>query len=347
MNKSPEFVNSNNNEREQQSIGQNFSFYLSILWKWKLLAIAIVLVFTTASVTISLLLPQTFQSTSLLALGKFKDQEIESFIDVKAILYADDSLQSILGILENDNVLDTTTMSGLFDIAPYHTPTKDIISQYIQISGRGGTPKDAVEVVNAVNQFLLSRHENLFEEAEKKFELEIKAIVRDKEKTEADILQKEHEIERISNDIVFYQDEINKRADAQSEGQGRIVESYINLTANLKTQREARITKIEALNKDLKNFDILFQQKDFEKAYRTKNTSITSQPSLPDIRIAPNRKEIVLSSTVIGFLVSLFICFAYEFILVNKEYFKKKKKEDKTIRILPEPPEPPQHLPYN
>jgi len=293
--------------------------YINVLIKRKWGILSIFAIAVIAAVVISLLLPLTFQATNLVEVGKIKGVNLQSQTDIQSVFKSGTVLKQIKTELEQPLELPETTttnsISGMFDIKESMGDGK---SGFIKINGRSDTPKKAVEVVNAVTKILLTYHQNVFTEAEKMFNIEVENVIKSKEKTEKDIENAKINIARLNQDIQNYEQEISKRDNIQSEGQGRIAEGYINLLAGVKNQKETKESQLLNLEQQLINLDQSMQQKEYEKAYQTKPTKVEVEAIPPETRISPNRRQNVIIAGILGLFIGVFYAF-------GAEYFKKEK----------------------
>lgn len=291
--------------------------YIRVIWRRKRAILAIFLAVVIISGVISLILPQTFEATNLVRIGQIKEKPLETIDDVKVVFERRNILESIaqkIGLTAED----PEVVAKLFSIEAVRG------TDLLKIKGRGRTPAKAVEVSNAVTEILIERHQKLFAKAEETFNTEKETIVKNREKIEKDIEQIEKDIARLESDIKVYEKEIQIRANAQSEAQGRIVQSYINLLANAKNQKEDKNRQILDLEKQIVNLDQALQQKEYERVYQTRPTEIEVPAVLPKTRVAPKRRQIVMIAAVLG----LFIAILYAFIA---EYWQKNKDKLKSI----------------
>lgn len=287
----------------------NLMDYFFIIWKRKISVLSIFCVIVAGAAVVNLLLPKTYQAEALVKVGVYKNTAIRTFADIKAIFAAPAVLEQIGRKL---SLPAEAKVSGLFSIEQF-TLNKENAS-FLTVKGRGDTPEKSLETTTAIIDTLLQQHQMIFNTMNKSFDMEIELIKRDQAKTEQDIKVKQQEISRINNDIDSYQKEIIKRSDIQSSGQGRIVESYINLLAGAKNQKESRTIELTGLKQKLTNFDALFLQKEFERTFQTKMTSIEVPPILPQNRIAPKRTQNVLISAILALFIGILYAFAAEFV---------------------------------
>jgi len=293
--------------------------YINVIIKRKWSILSIFAVAVIASVVISLFLPLTFQASNLIEVGKIKGSSLQSYSDIKSVFKRESILKEIKTNLQQPLDLSETTsvesIAGIFDIKE---SLGDGESGFIEIHGRANTPEKAVIVVNAITDMLLTYHQNMFTQAEKMFNTEVENIVKSKGKTEKDIEKTNNTIVRLDQDIKNYEQEISKRDNIQSEGQGRIAESYINLLAEVKNQKETKESQLLNLEQKLISLDYSLQEKEYEKAYETKTSKVEIEAISPETRIAPKRKQNVMIAGILGLFIGIFYAF-------GAEYFSKEK----------------------
>jgi len=203
--------------------------------------------------------------------GKIRGNKLQSYADIQSVFNRRTVLKQIKTKLQQPLELpEETSIESIAEMFDIKESLGDGKSGFIEIQGRSDTPEKAVEVVNAVTDILLTYHQDIFAQAEKTFNTELETIKKSKEKTEKDIEKINNAIVRLDEDINNYKQEIAKRSDIQSEGQGRIAESYINLLAEIKNQKESKESQLLNLEQKLVSLDQTIQQKDYEKAYETK-----------------------------------------------------------------------------
>ncbi len=283
--------------------------YINVLIKRKWAIGAIFLITVIAAAIISLLMSPTYEAINLVEIGKSKDKILETPDEIKEIFARRTILKEIAGKLNLPEDKNIESISEFFTI---ESPM-GASSNLLRIKGRAETPKKSVEVANVVADALIERHDKLFSEAKETFESEVETIVKSKEKTEKDIERIKADIVRLNTDIKKYEQEISKRSDIQTEGQGRIAESYINLLASVKNQKENKEAQILDLEQGLISLNQSIQQKEYEKAYQTKPTKIEVEATLPETRISPKRKQNVMIAGIIGLFVGVFYAFAAEY----------------------------------
>jgi len=308
--------------------------YINVLLKRKWQIAIIFGVAVVLAGIISFTMPLTFEASNLVEIGSIKGEQLQNLSDIKSVFSRETVLRQIRTKLQEPlELTEKTTTNAIAEMFDIQEGLDNKKSGFIEIKGRAQTPEKAVEVVNAVTDILLTYHGNIFVEAEKTFNAEMETIVKNKEKTQEDINQiktldipkTEKEIKRLEQDIQKYEKEIAKRANIQSEGQGRIVESYINLLANIKNQKEAKEKQIINLKNKVRDFEQQLvglnqsiQAKEYEKVYETKATEVEVPAIPPETRIAPKRKQNVMIAGILGIFIGVLYAF-------GAEYFSKEK----------------------
>ncbi len=343
--------------------------YIKVLWNRKWSIITIFLIAVVLSAVISILTPPTYESSSLLEIGKIKGENMQSVNEIKSVFERETTLKNLREKLKNPLEIteetNTNTIKSLFDLKEVENGKEG--AKFIKISGRSDTPEKSVKVVDAVSNILLEYHDQKFATAKKTFESELAFLKQKKSKAEADLkedikaLKKEkakdnedikglnQEIAKTKANINDYQRQIATRANITSEGQGRIVESYIELLdkSNLRLEeKEQQIRDLKQqivvldqkikekesnLKQRLADFNTKIQQKEFEGQYKTTPTKIEVVASPPETRIAPNRKLNVLIAGILGGFIGILYAFGAEYFSQDKDNEEVNKEIDQEI----------------
>ncbi|MCH7758876.1 hypothetical protein IID20_00760 [Patescibacteria group bacterium] len=310
--------------------------YVNIILKkkWGILAIFLIVVIIVFG--INMIIPETFEATAIIKIGQIRGKILENVDEIKAVFSSKTTLDKINQKLEfplKETITSKNFRINSIEISSIEISSIEINSiginsiginsigksNFVVIKGWGETPESALAVANALNEILLNRHQKLFAAAEKILKLEFEIINKNKKNIEKNIEQTEKEIVQLSEDGLKYEKEITKRANIQSEGQVRIVESYVNLLANSKIQKADKESETLKLKQKLIELDQKLQQKEFEKTYQTIPTITEVAAVLPDTKIAPNRKQNMIMAGILGLFVGVFWAF-------GAEYFSQSKK---------------------
>lgn len=278
--------------------------YINVLIKRKWAVITIFFIAVIGAAVISLLISPVYEATSLVRIGKIKDENIENLVEIKEIFARQAILKEIAAKLN-------LPATGIFTIEP-------VADSLLKIKGQAETPEKSVQIANAVTDVLIARHKKIFTEAEEMINLEMENIDKNKEKIGKDVENARKDLIRLEQDIEKYEQEIAKRGNAQSDGQGRIAESYINLLDKIKDQKEDKEAQILDLEQSLVDLSQLLKQKEYEMSYQTKTTGIEIPAIPPETRIGPKRKQIVAIAGVLGLFIGVLYAFGAEYLSKEK-----------------------------
>lgn len=288
--------------------------YLNILYRYKFVIIILILLFSIGGVILSLLLPPIFQSSTTLELAYNQKELLQS----KENVITESQSPKFIEILKSKLNMDKTTLDsdvlGIFSIRPNET------EKLLTIKGNAETPEKAKNIAEAVLGTIIEEQNILYTENSIFYASQIELIEQQKEKTNQKIEFYNSLLNTLTINLNFYQQEVIKRQNADSDGQGRIVETYINLVSST----NARIFKIQSEQLDLKSkireLENTIKQINFKKNQELHASKIISSPNLPMIKIAPNRKNICLTALFVGIFSSIIIT-----LMLN--YFRKYKKQ--------------------
>jgi len=302
--------------------------YINVIVKRKKVIIAIFLIAVfIAGILSYFVLPKAYEASSLIEIGKIKGGLIESPTDIITTFEREATLQELGQKLGLDPEKEKISK----EIVKIEIPEK---TNFLEISAQADSPQKSYNIVMATIELLKERHQEKFEKAEQILEQEIEIIKKDQEKITEDIKRIEEieipavekEISRLEKDIIFYEKEIAQRSNITSEGQGRIVESYINLLAGVKNQKDSKENKItnledqiRSLNQDLTHPDTSLRKKEYEKAYQTTMTEIEAEPVIPDNPISPNKKMNIAIAGILGIFVGVLYAFGVEYFSRGKQ----------------------------
>lgn len=289
--------------------------YFTVIWKRRIsisLIFAIIVAITAVAV---FLMPKTFQATALVEVGRYKTTPLQNVSDINVIFSGNTMLENISNDLDIASVLGAPDIRSNFDI----NPAKITATSFLQINGRGRTPQEALDLVNAVSKELIKYHKTLFGEAQVTLDAEMAALQTSQEKTRQGIQKTQQNVTSLDNDIRNYQKEIAKRAAAVTQGQGMIAASYLNALTATKDQKVRILDQLSDLQEKLSGLDVALQRKNYENTYETKPTSIVEPPVLPQSPIAPHVLQNILISAVLGLFVGVLYAFSAEYFINQKK----------------------------
>jgi len=266
------------------------------------------------------MMPPVFQSEALIKIGIIYNEKIETINDVKSVFENPKTLKQIADNLKLPPDTKIGTLLKTFAI------DNDNInkSSFLIISGTGESALEAMKIVQAVTDILLERHQQIYSSTKKILDLEIELLMRNQEKAKQDLQMIKKEIIQLDQDIKFYENEINKRSNIESEGQGRIAESYIGLLSDTKSTRREKNIELKNMEFALANFDATLLKKKHELDNGTYMTVIELPPTIPMSKIGPKRRQLAIESGIIALFASLIFAFIVEFISYSRKKTKNK-----------------------
>lgn len=296
----------------------NLMDYWRIISKRKKGIMAIVLIAVLITGIISeFVLPKIYEASGLVEIAKIKGENLMNPADIIAT-FKEEATLSEIGEKMGWNKEYQKDKEKIARLEEGLIISKDEKGNLLKITAKANTPEEAKKIVEATNEVLIARHQKRFEGAEKLITAEIETIIQEKEKTKKDIEKTGERLIRINQDIANYEKEIAKRSDIQSEGQGRIAESYINLLAQAKNQKESEEAQILELEQKLVGLEQAVQQKEYEKTYETTMTRVVASPTLPTSPIGPRTMLNVFIAAILGLFVGIFWAFGAEYVEKNK-----------------------------
>jgi len=296
----------------------NLMDYWRIISKRKKGIMAIVLIAVLITGIISeFVLPKIYEASGLVEIAKIKGENLMNPADI-ITTFKEEATLSEIGEKMGWNKENQKDKEKIARLEESLIISKDEKGNLLKITALANTPEEAKKIVEATNEVLIARHQKRFEGAEKLITAEIETITQEKEKTKKDIEKIGENLARINQDIANYEKEIAKRSDIQSEGQGRIAESYINLLAQAKNQKESEEAQILELEQKLVGLEQSVQQKEYEKTYETTMTRVVTSPTLPTSPIGPRTMLNVFIAAILGLFVGIFWAFGAEYVEKNK-----------------------------
>ena len=187
------------------------------------------------------------------------------------------------------------------------------------ITGRGSKQSETIQLVTAVNDLIIKRHQGLAYQAQAAIEDEIKQIKNQINDIDSSITSSNEVIKNLEEEAQIMQKKVWKIIEATgyvSEGRGLVVQSYIGAWQSVRNKIENEQTRVETLKGERQDLEALLREKGLQKVYRYQPTQIEIPP-FNSIRISPNRRQNVKIGGFLGLLIGIFYA-------VASEYFKKK-----------------------
>ncbi len=240
-----------------------------IIKRWKLiLAIFLIAVFVGAGVSFTM--PKTFQAQAVIKIGQVQGKILET-------------------ISETIEILKSKSGGNITFSNPAGT-------SLINIKALGKTPQGALDGINNTVDFLLSRHQEVYNEA--------------KLSLEEGITDLQKQLEPMQLEIEDLEKKIKLEEKTYSEARARILQSYMLNLEQAKSRK--RLLEKEIIVKK-RSVDTNFE-----------STQLEVSPTLSQNPIKPNIKLNLLVAAVLGIFIGVLVAFA-------REWWE---KENKTIKNI-------------
>ncbi|MFH1430734.1 MAG: hypothetical protein ABIG71_04435 [Candidatus Uhrbacteria bacterium] len=195
--------------------------------------------------------------------------------------------------------------------------TKD--GRGIIVRGTGGTPEEAHHVVLGMSTYLLEYLLASNEPMRITLQQEMQTLRKEREMVEQEIVQLEQQRSRLVKDATVYQREIAKRADASSEAQGRIVESYIGLLAEARAQQDAMVQSIINKQQRIVVIQDNIQRKEADPGHLNQPPTIEAQAQMPgESFLPPQFFQRVILAAILGIFMAFVWAFVHECHIVRR-----------------------------
>ena len=192
----------------------------------------------------------------------------------------------------------------------------------IEIRGEGSTPEEAMALTQSVGRKVLARLQDAYQPARNVFEKEISTLSEEQSRAQRESSRLEKVGERLLPEVKFYQSEIAKRADAQSEAQGRIVESYIRILADTKLRQDETTLAIESVKQHAVVLEEKMQRKQSSLAYSLMPPIIEAEAVVPEASvIPPHFIQNIIYSAVLGVFLAIVWILVREYHIVRVRKF--------------------------
>ncbi|MDD2646437.1 MAG: Wzz/FepE/Etk N-terminal domain-containing protein [Patescibacteria group bacterium] len=250
----------------------NLSDYARVVWRRRKIVSAIFITIIILAITISFLLPKTYQASSLIVPAKISGKTVESLNNVIEVLKQEAVLRELCRQLKIPES-NFGYLAGTFKVS--------ISGDSLEVKAYDSTPQRTKQKIDVINKFIINR-ENLI-------------ASRFKPNLEAEIGLLQEDLIKNADAIADFDVKIKALAGTTSEAQGYITASYIEA-------RQAAKFRWEELQKQLYN-------KQRELNYLSQESSIDIPPVLPAYPIKPNKRLNVTVAAVFGFIIA--ICYAF------------------------------------
>jgi capsular polysaccharide biosynthesis protein len=261
-------------EEQEFDLGE----YLKVLIKgWKLI-VFITVAFTIISIVYSLLVPNVYKSIALIEPAKIQKSTVENAPTLE-VLFKNPLNPYLVKIAKNLKLREEQA---------YSLPKRfNIVEKmgFVSVSGEGGTPKESKELVDSICSLILERYEILLKPA----------------------------VEIVNNEIDFLNLQMSStKEEIESLNKKRLTKEKTNIVAQAYIYQSMIEARENALARSA-NLSERLREREMEKKYFTKPATIVAEATLPEIKIAPQRRKIVSLSIFVGFIFSIFLIFVIRY----------------------------------
>lgn len=289
---------------QESNITDMVGLFVRNKWRGFLIVCGVILL----GVAMSFLLPKQYQTSELLRLAAIDNHPVESVESIVTFFGTDVALREIASEshLALPEVRDRFVLKGLNE------------GGSMKIEGYGPTPEEAMAMTQLVSRKILARSQDTYQPARDVFEKEMATLSEEQGGIREEVVRLEKVGERLSAEIRFYQSEIAKRADAQSEAQGRIVETYIRLLADAKLQQDGIAQAITSAKQRSVVLAETMQRKQSTLNYSLRPPILEAESIMPNASIIPQHlTQNIIYSTVLGVFLAIVWILVQEYHIVR------------------------------
>jgi uncharacterized protein involved in exopolysaccharide biosynthesis len=253
--------------------------YLKVIKKKWMFIIGIFLVTLIVSLVISSKLPKVYQASTLITIGRIRNQQLENIPAIIEILKQKPFLREIAQDLkmpfDEENLYRLKQRIRIEETAGL-----------LEITGKGRKPEMAVELVNSVTKILLERHRRLLSSGKQILEDYIQSYTT--------------ELKNLKNEIENLKEKIKQLEKSGSEADALIAQGYMERLENT-------LSRYENLERDLK-------EKRMEGSYGTEDTKISATALLPEKPVSLKKRQIILIAGILGIFLGIMFAFFQEYL---------------------------------
>lgn len=215
------------------------------------------------------ILPKRFETEEILNIAATGGSYVESPEALRTIMNTVPVLEEIAALAGKD----PRTIQNHFLIKG---KTGD---SFIIVRGWGKSPEESLRITKAVTKRIMQREVDLYRIS--RLQLGSKGFIlnAESEKITKEIADRETRNVRLESEELFYQAEIARRTDAQTDAQGRIAETYIKLLFDARIERDRMIDEIKQFRQ---------RQTVIEEERKLNELILSSQHGAPSIVVETN-----------------------------------------------------------
>ncbi len=317
------------NNEDEMDLRELFNTIL----KWKKFIIIFTLFVTVCSVVFALVKTPIYEAKALIEIGEYKLNNNNNNNYNKVALDDSSRLSKKLNILFVDSLKNSKNKVSEISLISVPKGQKD----FIEIKALSVSNELAVKEIQKVVNYIQSEYANILEDVKKRREFEISNIetkisnIKDNE-----VLLLKQKISMQEKNVKDYKNQLNlidkNFLDLQSTNPSSVVLNLMqkrdlsSMIANLNFALLDMKSEINTL--ETSSINNLIEQKSLLESmllpYNYKNSKVVGNIITNNYPVKPNKKLIVVVSSVTGFILSIFLVFLLEF-------FKEEKKHE-TLR---------------
>jgi len=255
-----------------------------IIKRWKIiLCIFLIIIFIGAGVSFTL--PKTFESQAVVKIGNAKGKVLESITETIEIL------------------------KGKFPGVALSNPKG---TSLLNIKALGTTSQQALDRANNTVDFLLSRHEKIYNEAKLSLEEEIANTPKRLEEIKSEITEMESNIQKQESEIGEIEAKIQKEEATENQARALVIQGYLSRLTAEKNRKETLAAQKQQLIEDERNSKEELKTKQLLEESNFEPTQVEISATLPQNPIKPNIKLNLLVAAVLGLFVGVLLAFGLE-----------------------------------
>lgn len=266
----------------EEELEINLADYVRVVWRRKKPISAIFIMVIIAALVISFIMPKkVYESSALIALAKVQNQFIET-------------PETIISIFKQESVLRGITQKmGLSEVRATGLANQLKFSKsgdLIEVKAKGSTPEESKQLVETVVDIIIEREQKIVAQFKPDVGAEID-FLREKIKTgEAEMAE--------------IKAKIRASEKATSEGQGRIVATYIEELNRVKTGVDVLQTRLIGKERELN--------------FQTIEPKIEVPVVLPQTPLETKKNSNIIIGAILGLSLGIFYAFVAEYLEKNK-----------------------------
>jgi len=306
-------------EQQQNNIPDLIQ-YLRVLKKRKVEILIIFFITMIISTIISLLLPKTYETDSVIEIGIINMDPIESPADLKLTIKGKSTLKELAILLgQPDNEDNVNALLNKFDL------TINPDSRLIIIKNRGNSAESAIQLNQIISDYIINKHHKAVEKQLVLIDKEIETINNQVITTTKDIAYLETINHRLNLELENDYKQTNSRLQTQSDAQARLAETYLKLTESHQEKLESNIQTINTLEQKIVELNFQIYSIENDKFIKNADTVMSILPVLPTSPISPNIINNTIIAAILGLFLGLISIYTNDYFEKNKKYFNQPK----------------------